>query len=43
MVGLHGRPALALHVEDHETAASTLSRMGFTLLTEKDLEEDEGL
>jgi hypothetical protein len=43
MVGPAGRAALALHVEDHETAASTLSGMGFTLLTEKDLEEDEGL
>jgi hypothetical protein len=43
MVGPHGRAALALHVEDHETAAGTLSRMGFNLLTEKDLEEDEGL
>ena len=43
MVGPAGRAALALHVEDHETAAGTLSGMGFTLLTEKDLEEDEGL
>ncbi len=43
MVGPRGRAALALHVEDHETAVATLSRMGFTLLTEKDLEEDEGL
>jgi hypothetical protein len=41
MVGAHGRAALALHVEDHETAASTLSRLGFTLITEKDL-QDEG-
>jgi hypothetical protein len=42
LVGPHGRAALALHVEDHETAVSTLSRMGFNLLTEKDLEGDEG-
>ncbi len=40
MVGPAGRAALALHVEDHETAAATLSGMGFTLLTEKDLEEE---
>jgi hypothetical protein len=42
LVGPHGKPALALHVEDHETAAGTLSRLGFTLFTEKDLEVDEG-
>src|SRR5262245_14187285 len=40
MIGPHGRSALVLHVEDHETAAQTLSRLGFTLLTEKDLEEN---
>lgn len=34
----HGRDALALHVEDHETAVQTLSRQGFILYTEKDLE-----
>jgi hypothetical protein len=43
MVGPHGRSALALHVEDHETAVQTLTALGFTLLTEKDLyETDEG-
>ena len=43
LVGSHGRAALALHVEDHETASATLEKMGFSLLTEKDLnEEDEG-
>jgi hypothetical protein len=42
LVGPHGRSALALHVEDHETAAATLEKMGFTLLTEKDLDESEG-
>jgi hypothetical protein len=34
----HGRDALALHVEDNETAVQTLSRHGFTLYTERDLE-----
>jgi hypothetical protein len=44
LIGPHGRAAVALHVEDHETAAATLSRMGFTLFTEKDLKgEDEEL
>ncbi len=41
LIGPHGKAALALHVEDHETAAGTLSRMGFTLFTEKDLKGDE--
>jgi hypothetical protein len=41
MVGPHGRSALALHVEDHETAASTLNQLGFTLLTENDLNEEQ--
>jgi hypothetical protein len=44
LVGPHGKAAVALHVEDHETAAATLSRLGFTLFTEKDLKgEDEEL
>jgi hypothetical protein len=44
LVGPHGRAAVALHVEDHETAANTLTGLGFTLLTEKDLEgEDDEL
>ncbi len=43
LIGPHGRAAVALHVEDHETAASTLSRLGFTLFTENDLHTDEGL
>jgi hypothetical protein len=34
----HGRDALALHVEDHEAAVQTLTRQGFVLYTEKDLE-----
>lgn len=41
MVGAHGRAALALHVEDHDTASETLEKMGFTLLTEGDLHEEE--
>ncbi len=41
LIGPHGRAALALHVEDHETAAATLSRMGFILFTEKDLKGDD--
>ena len=43
LIGPSGRAAVALHVEDHETAANTLSRMGFTLFTENDLRTDEGL
>jgi hypothetical protein len=43
LVGPHGRAALALHVEDHETAVNTLARLGFTIFTEKDLHNDEGL
>jgi hypothetical protein len=43
LVGPSGCAAVALHVEDHETAANTLSRMGFTLFTENDLRTDEGL
>jgi hypothetical protein len=43
MIGPHGRSALALHVEDHETASQTLASMGFTLFTENDLEDDSGL
>jgi hypothetical protein len=43
LVGPAGRAAVALHVEDHETAATMLSRLGFTLFTENDLRTDEGL
>jgi hypothetical protein len=38
LLGPYGRAALALHVEDHETAVQTLSRQNFTILTENDLE-----
>jgi hypothetical protein len=37
MVGPYGHAALALHVEDHETATNTLAGKGFVLLTENDL------
>jgi hypothetical protein len=40
LIGPHGKAALAIRVEDHETGAATLSRLGFTLFTEKDLEGD---
>jgi hypothetical protein len=43
LVGPQGRAALALHVEDHETAVNTLTPRGFTVFTEKDLHSDEGL
>jgi hypothetical protein len=39
LVGPHGRAALALHVEDHETAVNTLSRQGFVIFSENDLNE----
>lgn len=37
LVGPQGNAALALHVEDIESAAHTLQRQGFTLFTEGDL------
>jgi hypothetical protein len=43
LVGPQGRAAVALHVEDHETAAGTLTGLGFTLFTERDLHDEEGL
>jgi len=39
LVGPHGCAAVALHVEDHETAAATLARQNFILVTENDLSE----
>lgn len=39
LVGPHGRAALALHVDDHETAVQTMTRQGFTVFCEKDLSE----
>jgi hypothetical protein len=38
LVGPRGCAAVALHVDDHETAASTLERQGFVLVTESDLD-----
>jgi hypothetical protein len=37
LIGAQGNPALALHVEDHESAAAMLTRQGFILYTEGDL------
>jgi hypothetical protein len=36
MAGPQGSAALALHVENHETAVNTLARQGFTIFTEGD-------
>src|SRR5437660_9740771 len=41
MVGHAGRAALALHVEDIDTAAQHLQQRGFTLLSENDLNDGE--
>ena len=43
LVGPQGHAAVALKVEDHEMAAGTLSRLGFVLFSEKDLDIEEGL
>jgi hypothetical protein len=43
LIGPHGKSALALHVEDHETACATLARMGFTIFSEKDLDDHDEL
>ncbi len=43
LIGPRGQAAVALHVEDHETAASMLTKLGFTLFTENDLQTDEGM
>jgi hypothetical protein len=40
LVKPHGAAALALYVEDHETAAKNLERQGFVLFTENDLNVD---
>lgn len=37
LVGPDGCAALALHVEDHETAVATLARLGFTIFGDNDL------
>jgi hypothetical protein len=41
LVGPHGSKALAMYVDDHETASQTLARKKFTLFTEGDLHEPE--
>lgn len=41
MIGPHGHAAVALHVDDHETAVGTLTNAGFTIFTENDLKSDE--
>jgi hypothetical protein len=43
LLGPHGKAALAMYVEDHEQAARTLEAKGFTLLTENDLTDTEGM
>lgn len=40
LIGPHGKPALALYVENHETAVMTMQNQGFTLFTEGDLNEE---
>src|SRR5437588_7701556 len=40
LIGPHGCSALALHVEDHEAAATTLPGKGFVLFTENDLHDE---
>jgi hypothetical protein len=37
-IGPLGHTAVAMHVEDHETAVNTLSNQGFTIFTENDLD-----
>ncbi len=39
LIGPHGCAAVALHVEDHESAAANLAQQNFTLFTENDLSE----
>lgn len=39
LVGLHGKPAIALKVEDTDSAANMLQRQEFILLSERDLQE----
>lgn len=39
LVGPHGTAAVALHVEDHDMAATTLAKQEFVLITEADLQD----
>jgi hypothetical protein len=41
LVRPHGRPAVALMVDNIELAMETLSHRGFTMITEADLQENE--
>ncbi|MCS7303634.1 MAG: acetolactate synthase [Thermoguttaceae bacterium] len=41
LVRPHGRPAVALMVDNLELAMETLTRRGFTMITEGDLQENE--
>lgn len=41
LVGPHGAPALALHVEDHELGARTLQRQNFVLFSESDFKSPD--
>lgn len=38
----HGKPAVAIMVENIETAMTTLQEKGFTIITEGDLSDDSG-
>lgn len=38
LISAVGAPAMAFHVDDHEMAADVLKRLGFTVLSEADLE-----
>lgn len=40
LVGPHGHAALALHVDEHETAVNTLQNRGFVLFTENDFDSE---
>jgi hypothetical protein len=37
LIGPQGHAAMALHVDDHETAVRTMTQQGFTIFTEGDL------
>ncbi len=39
LLGPQGKAALALHVDEHETAVNMLTAQGFTIFTENDLNE----
>jgi hypothetical protein len=39
LVGPHGAPSLAIHVDNHELAASTLAAKGYVIVTESDLND----